>query len=276
MRLIKLELEISSNKRVDFGVREPITEFYSTSLINDIHLGGGGSIWTKGKCTKLQESWYKIEFYKNNPLLPLHLSVFHYKHFFKDDDEQWPDIYVLAAESKNNYVIPSSLINENNEISHEGSYKCTLCEIQTDKITALIFELGLNHLTENQIYLDRCFDYISEIEQVSNINSEEWIKLTLAEFTNWFDNIYLNEKNEVLTPEFDFMQNNSLLRIKKRHSAYLEELIAKACHPSRLSQTDNFDFDVDNTKPTIDNSNLSSNKRKRTLDNNTISKCSKL
>lgn len=239
MRLIKLDFETINDDFVDFVIDEPITEFYSTSLINNVYFGSGDSTWTKGKCIKLQESWYKMEFYKNDPLLPIHLSMFQCKHFFKSGNEDWPDIYALAAESKDTYIMYPPL--KNDEIYNKDSYKCTFYETHVDRNIILVFKNGLNGVPNDLVDLSKFSEYDSGIKKISNININEWIKLKHYEFNNWFNNICLNDKNEIFTPEFEFMQINSIVRIKNRHSVYLEELMKIVCHPLRILQIDTFD-----------------------------------
>ncbi len=255
MRLIKLVLENTNDNEARFSVNESITEFYSTVPINEICLGSGVSEWTEGKCLKLQESWYKIIFFKDDPIIPLHVSRFYYGHFYKTGNNEWPDIYVLAAEPKQSNELYTITTPESVKATSKLLYKCIVYKLNEIEPYIIFFKDSLNFFTKmnyfnNYILAKRktsinfpLFDdiqcYDKSITNINNIDINEWKNMTKIEFEYWFLNSTLTELNEKETPDFEHLQYNSMKRIKKRHSIFLEELIMKTCHPLRILEIDN-------------------------------------
>jgi hypothetical protein len=214
---------VSRANRFIYSVDEPVTEFYSTGYINEIYLGAGNVNWIIGKCIKLQDEWYKIVFFKNNPVLPFNVAHYQSQH--------------------DNYINPQLFFF--NSLVKSIAY--------TDNESYLIcIENGLagcSLINEHQLH-ENITNHISDINENCNINIKEWKNMTKNEFVYWYINASLNINNEIITPDFENMEKNTINRIKERQSLFLEELIIKTCHPSRI-------LEIDNTITT------NSNKRKR-------------
>lgn len=251
MRLIKLLLlEREDGNSMNFLVKEPITEFYSTAQIDGIRFGCGGvdTWWTEGECVRLRDSWFKITFFKNNPILPLHVSCCHFGNFYKTGSDPWPDMYVLAAK-------PRESPPESAEALMALSYKCIVYKLdEIEPYIILIKDGMISFLTEHRFsnFADSFPDVESFITTAENrhiIDINEWKIMTKNEFENWFaistetpdfdQSQYSVAEKE--TPDFAQLQYNSIQRIQWRQSIFLEELMKKTCHPSRL-------FEIDNTE----------------------------
>jgi hypothetical protein len=234
---------VSRANRFIYSVDEPVTEFYSTGYINEIYLGAGNVNWIIGKCIKLQDEWYKIVFFKNNPVLPFNVAHYQSQHLYKLDNNDWPMIFALAAKSDDTYINPPLVVF--NSLVKSIAY--------TDNESYLIcIENGLagcSLINEHQLH-ENITNHISDINENCNINIKEWKNMTKNEFVYWYINASLNINNEIITPDFENMEKNTINRIKERQSLFLEELIIKTCHPSRI-------LEIDNTITT------NSNKRKR-------------
>ena len=124
------EINENNNSSTWFATRRfpvPIAGFYTKQFISNINITiGGATIGTEyANCIAVENGWYKLQFFLNDPVLPLHTLMYQSVSFKKKLNKneltyQWPDIYYIPAiettdtiETLNGIENPFELIIQN-------------------------------------------------------------------------------------------------------------------------------------------------------------------
>lgn len=185
----------------------PIAGFYTKQFIDNIDINiGGANIGSKyGNCIAMKNGWFKLQFFLNDPVLPLNALTHQTISFSTDLDigkstYEWPDIYYMPVTETVNNIFESSieLIVQNTD----GFYNC------------LCFENGLGGLvyfTEDSFKIlpyDRIVKYLKgEIKLYnSSANNDKADSMNIAKKM-------FRECKEFLKAELKLCKETNLLNL---------------------------------------------------------------
>ena len=154
--------EINPNKKISylncqFRLENSVVNFYTKIPITnfDILIGGAFINTNYCQCIPIENGWFKIQIFLNDPIIPFNKLLYHEFSFMKvlnknETGYEWPDIYYIPGidniKTSNNIADREDLIVQNTD----GLYNC------------IRFQSGLAGINYNKSFRILPYDCIIE------------------------------------------------------------------------------------------------------------------